>query len=84
MTGKTLQPVRPRVKVLRHPDTSLRQLLGDSVKAAGLGDGAKPKDPSSACERDKSTIAKLPLDAATRMPGCFQGHIQAAAAVVAA
>ena len=39
---------------------------GGSVKAAGLGDGAKPGEPLSAHEMEKSAIAKLTLDAATR------------------
>jgi len=29
----------------------------------------------SAYEAEKSAIAKLPLDAATRMPGCLHRHI---------
>jgi len=49
-------------------------LRGGSVKDAVLGDGAKPGDPLSAYEGEKSAIAKLPLDAATRMPGHFHGH----------
>ena len=52
-------------------------LWGGSVKAAGLGDGAKPKTPSAVYEVEQSTIAKLPLDAATRMPGYFPGRSQA-------
>jgi len=47
---------------------------GGSVKSKGLGDGAKPGEPSSAYEAQKSAIAKLALDAATRMPGCFHRH----------
>jgi len=41
---------------------------GGSVKAAGLGDGAKPAEPLATHETEKSAIAKHALDAATRMP----------------
>jgi len=47
---------------------------GGSVKATGLGDGATPKDPFATYEADMSAIAKLPLDAATRMPGYLHSH----------
>jgi len=54
--------------------TSLVGPRGGSVKAAGLGDGAMPGQPLSAYEAEKPTIAKLALDAATRVPGYTHRH----------
>jgi len=51
---------------------SLAGLPGGSVKSKGLGDGSTP----GACAANKSPIAKLPLDAATRMEEPFHRHVQ--------
>jgi len=53
---------------------------GGSVKSEGLGDGSTPEARVAPHAADKSPIAKLPLDAATRMPGCFHTHTHTHAA----
>ena len=50
--------------------------MGGSVKSEGLGDGAAPGARIASHATDKSPIAKLPLDAATRIPEYLHRHVR--------